>query len=100
MRYASAVSCPFCKSGSLRTSDSRFTDGSFWCVARHRRCTRCKRTFQSFEILAEDYQHLEKYAVIVQGLRELIEPGRSDLPPHWGDPLHSVVQPTEKGKGK
>lgn len=79
MRYGGVVNCPFCGGGPLRTSDSRFTDGSFWCVARRRHCAKCKRSFQSYEILMENFQSLEKYATILQGLRELLEPMRTDL---------------------
>jgi len=71
--------CPFCGRGKLKTTDSRLAEGGVWCVRRRRHCEHCKRPFQSFEILAEDYHHLEKYAVILQGLRELLEPVRSDL---------------------
>lgn len=99
MRYTGIVCCPFCKGDGLRTSDSRVTEGSLWCIRRRRHCPRCKRTFQSFEILAEDYQHLEKYAVILQGLRELLDPVRVDLltPPVQNDRLPTTI---EKGKSK
>lgn len=101
MRYGGVVRCPFCGGDGLRTSDSRFTEGSFWCVARRRHCVKCKKSFQSFEILAEDYQHLEKYAVILQGLRELLEPMRTDLLTHpapvQGD---RALPPERKEKSK
>lgn len=104
MRYGSIVGCPFCHAGGLRTSDSRVIEGTLWCIRRRRHCPHCKRTFQSFEILAEDYQHLEKYAVVLQGLRQLLEPVQNDLlsPPAPARDAGSAVLSTlpEKGKSK
>lgn len=101
MRYGGIVRCPFCGGEGLKTTNSRVIMGNLWCVRRRRHCIRCKRSFQTFEILDEDYQHLEKYAVILEGLRGLLEPVRTDLLSAPGvDPQRSVVQPDGKGKGK
>lgn len=74
--------CPNCKHDGLKTTDTRNMAGVglSWAVRRKRYCEHCRKSFDTFELKADDLDFMRRQALTVTGLKQLLEGSESQAP--------------------